>query len=70
MYRRLTLIRLQRTAMDIKNLQENELHSAIRRSTKIVFKERYSPTTDQAIAIANNIVNVELRNCCTDSSWK
>ena len=29
-----------------------------------------SPTTDQAIAIANNIVNVELRNCCTDSSWK
>jgi len=37
---------------------------------EIVFKERYSPTTDQAIAIANNIVNVELRNCCTDSSWK
>ena len=28
-----------------------------------------SPTADQAIAIANNIVNVELRNCCTDSSW-
>jgi hypothetical protein len=28
-----------------------------------------SPTTDQAIAIANNIVNVELWNWCTDSSW-
>jgi hypothetical protein len=28
-----------------------------------------SPTTDQAIAIANDTVKVELRNCCTDSSW-
>ena len=28
---------------------------------EIVFSERYSPTTDQAIATANTILNVELR---------
>jgi len=33
-------------------------------------KDHLVPLTDQAIAIANNIVNVELRNYCTDSSWK
>jgi hypothetical protein len=28
---------------------------------EIVFKERYCPTDDQAIALANEILNVELR---------
>ena len=28
---------------------------------EIVFKERYCPTADQAIALANEILNVELR---------
>jgi hypothetical protein len=28
---------------------------------EIAFKERYSPTTDQAIAMANTILNVELQ---------
>jgi hypothetical protein len=28
---------------------------------EVVFKERYCPTADQAIALANEILNVELR---------
>jgi hypothetical protein len=28
---------------------------------EVVFKERYCPTADQAIAVANEILNVELR---------
>jgi hypothetical protein len=29
---------------------------------EVVFKERYCPTADQAIALANTILNVELRD--------
>src|ERR1700675_3190608 len=35
---------------------------------EIVFKERYSPTTDQAIAMANTILNVELRTPLSELS--
>jgi hypothetical protein len=36
---------------------------------EIAFKERYSPTTDQAIAIANTILNVELQTQISEPSY-
>jgi hypothetical protein len=36
---------------------------------EIAFKERYSPTTDQAIAMANTILNVELQTPIAEPSW-
>ena len=35
---------------------------------EIAFKERYSPTTDQAIAMANTILDVELRTPISELS--
>ena len=35
---------------------------------EIAFKERYSPTTDQAIAMANRILNVELQTPISEPS--
>jgi hypothetical protein len=36
---------------------------------EIAFKERYSPTTDQAIAMANTILNVELQTPISEPSY-